>query len=279
MATTFFHYPSIADAKARSTATLRQQHNRNRQAEILQENGRGADWYGLPTFAEVNDALAHGWPEGAARIEAMAMTIEGGIRRPEGLQRRKTRADHGDALDIHSVYRGNLDKAWETSHKKLTRSTGAVKLIVDIGGNCHVDASVLQWRGVAGAVLARAMEKAGYKVQIDAAFCSDGFDVGRNLETVFTVTVKPQATRVNVDRLAVTIGLAGFFRTVLFGCIIAECDAQKAKCNTGLGHIVPVVSKLKTLDRMTTIFVPETVKDHDSAIQFCNDAIQLLRLA
>lgn len=277
--TTFFHYSSIAAARSRSVAKPRLQHNKDRQGAILRETFRGSSWYGLETFDDVQKALDTGWAEGTARIEEMAKTISGSIRRPEGLQRRKTRGDHGDSLDIHSIYRGALDKAWETSHKKLTRSTGAIKLIVDIGGNCDVDSSVIQWRGVAGVVLARVMEKAGYKVQIDAGFYVKDYDSAGTLESVFTVTVKPQSARVNVDRLACTIGLAGFFRTVLFACIVVEGDAQKKKVSSGLGHITPIVDKLKTPDRMTAIFVPETVKDHDSAMAFCNDAIQLLRLA
>lgn len=282
MAFHIFNYDSIAAAQAAGRRQMVRPKNAERVAEVLSETCRGESWYGLPDFAETTGAIASGWPAGAARIEKLAAELTGHIRQPEGVRRKPRRSDQGDSLDIHSVYRGNCDKAWTVCSRKLQRGTGSVRLVVDVGGNCHVDANSLQWRGVACAALARVMERAGYSLRIDAAFTVGAFDRNGGHTGLFCATVKPQGSRVNSDRLAVSIGLAGFFRTVFFSCIIAEADKLKVNVDGGLGHVIGLAAnadKLHTTDRSTLLIVPETVVNEANARQFCNDAINLLRLA
>lgn len=239
----------------------------------------GVNWYGVPTLADVKRCLREGYPEGAAKVDALYDVVAPTLPRAVDFRRQRVRGEQGDALDIHAVNRGALDKAWETVRRKARAGTGLIRIAVDIAGNCIVNAENLQWRGVAALALSRAMSKAGYSVEVVAGQAGVGMFgySGRGVHGVTTVTVKPRNAAVDTATLAATVCLPGFFRYSGFASIIRQSDDLGFDCDSSLGRCVKLESVLPVPEKITQIVVPETVSTQATAEAWVREAVGLLQ--
>lgn len=257
----------------------------------IYENGRNhasnmrhsdsLEWYGVEGGApQVQACLKNGYPEGAVRIMAFLETINDKLPIATGVARTLVRGDMGDHLDVHSMYRGQLDRAWTSSKRRLKKSTGLIRVCVDICANASTHADALMWRGVAGAAMAKVLEKARYSVEIAACMALREY-IGDNQPSLATATfiVKPKAGRVDLDRLACTIGLAGFFRVVGFGAVIHAADDLGLVAAANLGWYSEVSGLLPPDEKVTTLWVPQSVIDAATAAEWVKQTVQLLQAA
>jgi hypothetical protein len=276
--THFTHYASVADMHHDAHKPFKINKNAELVHSYLSGENRGpsVSWYGMDGGAPaVLKALTDGFPEGEAKVDAFRSEIVTSLPRALGHHRAKQRGEFGDELDIHSVYRGALDKAWTSSVRRIRKGTGVLRLVIDIGGNAHTCADELQWRGVAGMSLAEVMSKAGYSVEIVAAQAVNS--PAKGINTVSTCIVKPRSSQVDKGLLAATVCLPGFFRVLGFSAIVRACDNADKTADSGLGQYLAVSGMLPVPDKVTQLCVPGTVMNKKSALTFVRESVELLQ--
>ena len=275
----FLHFASVSDLRHDASLPCRHSLNTEHIASYLSEKNQGGGdmrWYGIEGGAPaVLKALVSGYPAGERKVEAFRNEIVASLPRALGHHRAKQRGEFGDELDIHSVYRGALDKAWTSSVRRIRKGTGVLRLVVDIGGNAHTSANELQWRGVAGMSLAEVMSKAGYSVEIVAAQAVA--DPAKQINTIMSCVIKPRSSQVDKGLLAATVCLPGFFRVLGFASIVRNCDNAGLIADGGLGHYLAVSGLLPVPDKVTQLCVPGEVMDKNSALNFVRESVTLLQ--
>lgn len=278
------HYDSVAELEAdcidRPMARAQNQHVFHRAVS----SGQSAEWsgphrwYGVDSLATVKRCIREGYPEGAAKVDALYDAIAPRLPRAVDFRRQRVRSDQGDSLDIHAVNRGALDKAWETIKRRASIGSGLIRIVVDIAGNCNVSAEALQWRGIAALALSRAMTKAGYSVEIVAGQAGHNrFIRNPNLYGVSTVTVKPRYAAVDTSTLAATLCLPGFFRYAGFAAIIRQADDDGYDVGDGLGRCAKLESVLPVPEKISQVIVPETVSTREAAEKWVAEAVNMLQ--
>lgn len=171
------------------------------------------DWVGADTPQEAADRVTKGWPEGARRVFEKLQDLE--VPAPTSVRRRMVRADQGDELDIHSVYRGDLDHAWTSRKRKHTRTKLTVRIVAQTNLLADMSANELFWRGAAVVKLSDALTEAGYNVEIIGALASRKVDRNENIDFLCTFPLKEASMPLDTEQLAGVICNAGFHR--LFG--------------------------------------------------------------
>ena len=106
-------HSDITKIKASEQNVARAEYSRNyhdgRNEPAYQRN-----WFGLEGGRQaVIHSFQYGWVEGEDRLDRLRREIKGSVGKLKGSHRRARKASTGDELDIHEVYRGNLEKAWE----------------------------------------------------------------------------------------------------------------------------------------------------------------------
>lgn len=185
-----------------------------------------AEWHGLagePGFPDgkpvgapaVAQLISKGWTRGADKLQRAFDAIVCDVR-PVSVKRVKRRADQGDALDIHAVYSGNLDRAWERTSRQSRVAPQRITLVVDGAANAGSKSDAMFWRGAAVCALADKLTRAGYLVRVIAGWACM-LDSG---STVCRVQVKPYDAPVDLATLAAAVALPAFFRSIghAWGC-------------------------------------------------------------
>jgi hypothetical protein len=207
--------------------------NRETYTGFQRNRGRsfsGISWYGTEGgWDGVERLLNEGWPEGLRRMEdAVKALVPSGVAT---IRRRRKLASFGDNLDIQRVYAGDLDRAWDTTERSPQRGLGriVVTLLVNLGANANVTSEQLFWKGASAVALAKALEESGRRVRIIGYTCGVNRYEGEGEDdwTVDTVMLKDEAEPLDLERLAVTTGLAGFFRRYLFTSYLNTDDKAR----------------------------------------------------
>jgi len=270
------HYASIAECKADLTAPWALPENGNRAAGYINDNHGGKDWYGVSSVSAMAKALEQGHAEGVTAIDDMLGKIAAKLPKAVGIGRRLVRGDQGDELDIHAVNRGDISRAWSSRRRLIKRGKSAVRIVCDIAGNSSVDASTLQWRGVAALCVAEIMTGAGYKTEIVAGMSTSGTASGLP-EVLTTITVKSMGTQPDKGLLAAALCLAGFFRTWGFVAIIRHADNAGKHVTSGLGHSSRLDTQLPPDARFTQIVVSHDVRNLETATAWIVSTVKMLQ--
>lgn len=219
-------FDSLQDALEASTFSTKA--NKQLWAEVQTGDygracGGGARWYGLDTN-DVGDALPlnvrtatrHGWPEGVARMRE-ALDGIGATLQPRNVRRVRRWADFGDSVEMSRVWAGRVDVAWQRCERQQRPAAQNVTIAANITALAGVDARALFWRGAAVLKLADLLTTAGYNVRIDAIRQSrNAYEDGAAI--LQRVTVKEATAPLELNSLAATLCLSGFFRVVFFQC-------------------------------------------------------------
>lgn len=140
--------------------------------------GWGRKWTGgAKNTAEAVAAMSGEYAQGAAiirRIENACAHIK--LPPKMDLRRKRVRSDQGDDLDIFAVYRGRLDIAWEKTQRRPVTASPMVSIVVNSICSVYMEASTLCFRGAVAIVLAKLLERFGYRVRI--VFAMGGTIVG-----------------------------------------------------------------------------------------------------
>jgi hypothetical protein len=272
-------YPSVSSLRAAAQVQGWKKEANGHYANKYLTQDRG-EWLGIEGGAPAAlAALVDGYPRGEQMVREFHDNIAASLPRAVGVQRRRLRGAMGDELDIHAVNRGNVDRAWSTSSRAIRRGSSILRLVVDICANGDTSASSMQWRGVAGLALSEVMSKAGYSVEIVAAFAVNGYlaTSRRTGDMTCTVVVKPRGVQADLGMLAATVALPAFFRTLGFCAIIRCADNQGKIVSDGLGHYLDVAGVLPVPDKVTQLMVPQSITSHDSAVQWVRESVALLQ--
>lgn len=169
-------------------------------------------WLGASSACEAANRVTHGWPEGAQRVKEQMESLE--ITAPMSVRRRRTRTDQGDELDVHRVYRGDLDHAWTARKRREVRSPVLVRLVAQVNLLADMEAEALFWRGAAIVKLADLLVDAGYNVEIVGAVATS--KIARTpTDYCVTFPLKESTQPLDIEQLAGVVCNAGFHR--LFG--------------------------------------------------------------
>jgi hypothetical protein len=174
--------------------------------------GGGGNWYGADcaTGKDVIAKLHDGWPQGQKKLSKLMAELVQVEVHPKDRRRRRVRRDFGDSVDIHAIYSGHLDTAWEIAKRQEGCGPQRLDLFVNMICSGGESADVLFWRGAAAVVLADKLEAAGYMVRLVVGFG------GRNScdeRASCRITVKDHDKPLDVSSTASVI-LPGFFRAI-----------------------------------------------------------------
>lgn len=271
------HFPSVSALVADCDSPMTRSGNDYIRTNHLTAH-RDDSWHGMAGGAAAcRAALVTGHAEGQAMINTMTDKLVVKLPRALGHGRTKRRGDTGDEYDIHAARRGAHDKAWSYSARTVKQGTGLIRLCVDIGGDAAQSADALRWRGIAGVTLTRIMEKAGYSVEMLACFATTDGIQGIRKNAVVSVVVKPRNARADVGLLSATVTLSGFFRSFGFSQLVRCADAIDRDANSNLGKYLDVSGVLPVDPRVTTLFVPQSVRNEKTAAAWVNQSINLLQ--
>lgn len=166
-------------------------------------------WLGADTTQEAADRVLHGWLDGARKVFVNLADME--VPEPVSVKRKLTRADQGDELDIHSIYRGDLEHAWTSRRRKHTRAKLTVRIVAQTNLLAAMYHEELFWRGAAVVKLSDMLTAAGYNVEIIGALASDKVD-GKKFDFLCTFPLKAASQPLDCEQLAGVLCNAGFHR-------------------------------------------------------------------
>ena len=280
MATKLVRYESVSAIRAMVGLPCKREKHTKQIRGYCESTYDRETWHGMSGGAiAVMNAMMIGFPEGEAKIDAMQAHMIGKLPKAVGIGRKLIRGMSGDELDIHAVNRGDTSRAWSSRQRLIKKGVSALKVIVDIAGNCNSSHDVLQWRGIAGVTLSEIMTKAGYSTEIVAAWAVRDYLDGYRGSHVVGVECVVKARGVTADRglLAATLCLTGFFRTVGFAAIARAADDEDKRCDTSLGTHIDAERVIPAVAGVTNIYVPASICDEQSAVEWIKSTVELLQ--
>jgi hypothetical protein len=201
-------------------------------------------------------------------------------------RRRLCLSDQGDELRIESVYSGDLDRAWLSTHAKPKPSHGVLTIACNLAVSCNEKPEVLFWRGASVLKLTDALQTRGHAVGILAySMLTDVAQTSANQRQVnlsLSVDIKAPDQPLDPSALASSLCFAGFFRNVFLPETANVCEDEKRGVGYGFGRpdregscfaekalpLLPV--------SQTAILQPYSVRDQDSADAWTREVIASL---
>jgi len=184
-----------------------------------ERHGSGANWFGEDWKpSEIVHAIKTGYGPGLDRINEALDKIN--ISDIPSFRRKRSYGDFGDSLDIHKVYTGNLDMAWEKCRASLgSNGKKNITISINVGTRWSYSASEMVWRGAYGSALADAYAVAGHNVEVWGY--SSGRPLGRG-EKYEGMSIKLLDTcePFDIEKLASTVCFPGFYRVLGFEAML-----------------------------------------------------------
>lgn len=219
--------------------------NYNEMQEVVNPSSAWSnrkDWLGVESVAEVQRIIENGgWEEGARTMQDLADYID--VPPPLSIRRHRRRDRQGDTLDIHSVYAGNLEKAWERPVRDGGLGRQNIVLIASMQGLGGLHARTYLWRGAACLILCDLLTSAGYNVEIWGEYRCDFHGRSPKIQNplVHRIRLKDGRVPVDVSSLASTVCLAGFKRVLGFSAMQRHLDEYKiSTIHNGAWASIPV---------------------------------------
>lgn len=231
------------------------------------------EWYGVKGgHKQVSRLTREGWPEGAARVMELRDRLS--VSAPAAhVQRRGRRwSDQGDALDIHRVYAGRLDAAWQRTCRIERIAPVAVTLVVPLGGAWTLNADQLFWRGAATLVIADRLAAAGHPVEIVGVAATTS--VCNGIDECAEIVIKHRHAPLDLSSIATVVCLSGWSRTVKFR--ISGSHEEVVSGHMGFSQEVPseLVALIARRDACRAIVIPRDVLSESDAAQCVETIIQ-----
>lgn len=187
----------------------------------------GPSWYG-PTNNVAKDVINHALlGDGelySAKLRPMVDELNQNlgtntatyIQQVKKAKRIRTKDIYGDELDIHRVYQGQLDKAWDRRKRvESNEKMNLITIVVDIGGLGGDPVVESLWRAAATLKIVSDYEAAGKSIKIIVASAANSVIIGSNAVVAQSITVKNYNERLPLERVAAMCHL-GFHRTFSF---------------------------------------------------------------
>lgn len=226
-------FDSVQDG-LRFYETISKDETLSERDRIVEFNNRHQDfWTGCDSAEQFAKRIKQGWVDGAERLMKLPIKeVE-----PTSIRRIRYRGEQGDDLDIHRVYRGELDTAWEYRKRGSRSSVGRhITIVCNIAANCNVSADKLFWRGASALRLAETLESAGYCVRLVAGMGASGIDSDGNVDNGYLFEIKSPDQPIDIANLASIVCLPGYFRVIGFGTKVWACNTNGLTSSGGLGY-------------------------------------------
>lgn len=254
----WFKCDSLAAATALAAAPA--PHNAATYASVGGHPSESGEWYGTRTIGEAADILRAGeWAAGVSRMQT-ALGDMGATLTPRNIRRTRRWAEQGDFVDMPRVWAGRLDAAWQHTQRLQRHGPQSVTIVAKIGARSGVSADTLFWRGAAALKLADLLTEAGYNVELEAAHTSEAVSSGAGF--ALTIPLKQATAPLDLNALAVTVCLAGYYRLSVF--------QMKCACPGHVGRGFGKTCRYRTLireqdDNRACILLDEQAYDATSA--------------
>lgn len=174
---------------------------------------RDTSWTGgLTSNYEAKQLITHGWYEGVKRL----LALKSAVLAPETHDRRRRpkRGPEGDELDIDRALMGDWDTAWTKPVRQEMRGPATIDVVAMYGGLGWYGPDELFWAGAAASVLVDALERAGWRVALQALSVAEQHDTGKHIG-VMTELKEPDMP-LRTDVAAAVLCHAGVFRSHTF---------------------------------------------------------------
>lgn len=151
----------------------------------------------------------------------------------------------GDELDIHKVYQGKSEIAWERRVRTTSNEEhNLVTILVDIGGVGDDDVIDSLWRAAATLKLVEDYESAGKSIKIIVgSVAMKAFQQRPGVLITQTITVKNYNERLPLQRVAAMCHL-GFHRTFSFAGRLSQPD----EISFTYGRSIPITEQLMPIE-------------------------------
>lgn len=237
---------------------------------------KSRSWRGdISSLEEFKGLLHEGWRDGAARMTETVGEVS--VPRVQSIRRRKVFAADGDEVDMHRVYAGDLERAWESTERRLVAGNSRnARIWVEGCFNAYVEADQFFWRGAVACAMVDALEEAGYRVEVmgydqsSSSYRSGPQGQGDEMDFICRYPIKGFMEPLDMPRMAAVTAHAGFLRGVLFAVMLAA----PYKVTGGLGHSIHSRPDFAGEDDI----VISGMTSRDEAIVFLREAMEKYKL-
>ena len=199
-------------------------------------------FYDTGSYKEAFEKCENGWPEMLTRLQPMIGALRGSLDLSdvEAIQlkarrRKRQRSDHGDVLDIHRIWNGDFERAWERPVKTTRNiySERYASIFVDLGMHFGQHTNESLWRAALSVCLVDTLTRMSINTEVWSG--STGCNAYKEFDAPYikthAVRIKEYTQPVNEERLA-ALCHAAFFRTWDFSMTMAS----KFTTDIGLGN-------------------------------------------
>lgn len=195
----------------------------------------GGSWAGTETFAEAVDLARRGWREGAELIAPMFAALTAKVESKILVQTPAYAPVGPGTLDMGRYLMGHPAPymVWEDSYESDDSPSGRiVHIVLNMTTSANIDKRVMFRKGAAVAALVDVLERAGRRVELDAAICESRQGMGARASV--TVRLKGASDALEIEQLAFTCAHAAAFRRIGFG--VMECWPDDVRARLGVYH-------------------------------------------
>jgi hypothetical protein len=175
-------------------------------------------WYGRGITGGAAQAVAviqsGQWEPGNREVQRLFDEIGADLPAPRMMKRRRAWSDQGDYLDIHRVYAGSLDRAWERRMPRETIGPKRITIAAAVSINAGVEADKCLWIGATALRLADLLTDSGYDVCIKGVRMSTEAVGTRAL--VQQWIAKPFSAPLDLSALVIGLAFAGTLRHFVY---------------------------------------------------------------
>lgn len=206
-------------------------------------------WWGCADgFAGIQRRVENGWPELRTQLlkmlEGLDLELPVFPSMSTARRRKRRRDDHGDTLDIHRVWDGQLDKAWDRPMRteRMMPNTKRITVAFDVTANACVSNSQAMWRAALCTLLCDSLARAGRIFEIwvvdstSNPFSAWGAGVPKRLWSAWCV--KKTADPLVLDRICAMVSV-GFMRSAGFTAMRAGPWPPSSGFGGALGSGLP----------------------------------------
>ncbi len=196
----------------------------------------GMSWTGTRTLDELDKYVDEGWLSAEKLMTKMLESIQpppAELRPEMNRRRRRVRRDFGNEVDIHAIYQGRMDRAWDATEVEEIETVGnkLVHINIILGATAGVSFESALWRGAAAMRIYDVLMRMGKSVAISGSYCSyqpmmDGSSA------MVSCRLKAYGEPLRSDRLAAMVTV-GFMRQYLMMQGLRAHPTKKPKHHRG----------------------------------------------
>jgi hypothetical protein len=181
------------------------------------QHSGAAGWAGCGTLAEAVEIARSGWPEGWQRMKALRDSIFAKMASQVQKDRVQFRIA-GGAVNVARFLSGRPDcfaARVRSNQLKDQHSRKVLRMVVNVGARGRVSADTFFARGAAAVTLIEALERAGYRMQVDMISLAIGDSEGRR-KVRLSCRIKEAGEVVQLDKLAFCLAHPALHRKLNF---------------------------------------------------------------